>query len=105
MVALWYRLGIDAERRLLAQQQRLKSRSEAVAKDTRVTEDALRDNAAKLRKVEYLKELKKEVCRCWSFQWALAWQISEAKREGPPFEITQAVEDAELSPTGPTTPA
>ncbi|EEQ98771.1 hypothetical protein Pmar_PMAR027256 [Perkinsus marinus ATCC 50983] len=81
----------DAERRLLAQQQRLKSRSEAVAKDTRVTEDALRDNAAKLRKVEYLKELKKE--------------ISEAKREGPPFEITQAVEDAELSPTGPTTPA
>ncbi|KAF4666973.1 hypothetical protein FOL47_003833 [Perkinsus chesapeaki] len=48
----------DAERRLLHQQQRLRSRGEAVAK---ATEDAIRDNEAKLKRVEYLKELKKEI--------------------------------------------
>ncbi|KAF4753077.1 hypothetical protein FOZ62_018611, partial [Perkinsus olseni] len=78
----------DAERRLLSQQQRLRSKNEAAAKDAKATEEALRDNEAKLRKVGYLKELKRE--------------IADARRESEaPFDITQPFEmAAELSPAG-----
>ncbi|KAF4720088.1 hypothetical protein FOZ63_028839, partial [Perkinsus olseni] len=80
----------DAERRLLSQQQRLRSKNEAAAKDAKATEEALRDNEAKLRKVGYLKELKRE--------------IADARRESEgPFDITQPFEmAAELSPAGAT---
>ncbi|KAF4669864.1 hypothetical protein FOZ61_002768 [Perkinsus olseni] len=79
----------DAERRLLSQQQRLRSKNEAAAKDAKATEEALRDNEAKLRKVGYLKELKRE--------------IADARRESEgPFDIAQPFEQAERSPAGAT---